>query len=108
MNNYISLFLSPLGRINRKEFWLVILISTSIWGVVVYAASKIEEIITFNQQVLFLLIPWLFIAISIINITIKRYRDLNKAWYLGLLILIVPIIGWIVWIIDCGFKKGIR
>lgn len=61
---------------------------------------------SFYLQIILLLIPWMLVVLSIINITIKRYRDLNNAWYFGILVLLFPIIGWLVWIIDCGFKKG--
>jgi uncharacterized membrane protein YhaH (DUF805 family) len=102
------------GRINRAKFWLVvlgILIVEAILLAVVFRdlpmSSKPEETLAnmgpITQLVLFVFAvvsTWISLATGI-----KRFHDRNKTgWWV--LIVLVPIIGHLWYLIECGFLKG--
>ncbi|HEX8168003.1 MAG TPA: DUF805 domain-containing protein [Beijerinckiaceae bacterium] len=100
--NYI--FTSFEGRINRQPFWMALLV---LWAVSI--AVTIVTSILFGPQstaayaiqiILGLVFLWPSLAIAV-----KRYHDRDKSgWWV--LILFIPIIGFIWYIVELGFLPG--
>jgi uncharacterized membrane protein YhaH (DUF805 family) len=106
MKTYFLLFLSPIGRVDRPKFWLVIIVNALIWAIFMLSVERLFQTIPFYLGALISFVVWLFVLFSLAFITIKRMHDRDRPWFYGLLGLMLPIIGWIWWIIECGFKKG--
>jgi uncharacterized membrane protein YhaH (DUF805 family) len=109
-----SLLFSFQGRVNRAKFWLVHLV---MWVVilVVFAAifgsaalssdpqAALQSVGTIGGLILFVvyvLAIWIGLAVAA-----KRWHDRNKsAWWI--LIALVPLVGGLWYLIECGFLKG--
>ena len=82
------------GRLNRAKWWLGVLI---IWAVELVAYLAVGDTV-FYVIVILLLWPWLAISI-------KRWHDRGKSgWWM--LIALVPLIGGLWFLIECGFLPG--
>ena len=99
-----NLFLTNTGRLDRQPFWigLIVLFLISL-------ALRVIFVILFGHHstlghVLYVLfdLPLLY---AWVNIGIKRFHDRNKSgWWV--LIVLVPLIGGIWYLIECGFLPG--
>ncbi len=99
-----NLFLTNTGRLDRQPWW--------IGAIVLFLVSAIARLILLLLlghhstlgHLLYLIveIPVLYASI---NIGIKRFHDRDKSgWWV--LIALIPIIGWIWYVIECGFLPG--
>ena len=109
-----NLLFSFQGRVNRAKFWLVAL-GIFVVEVILFAAilggaamsgdpEKIEAAIgPLDGVVIFVFVviaTWISIAVAV-----KRYHDRNKSgWWV--LIVLVPVIGGLWYLIECGFLRG--
>jgi len=102
------------GRVSRSKYWLVFLLSIFVTFVVVlFTVLAIPALIfmgTFSptvSSIVSILLYVLMIPMWIISIatTVKRFHDRDKSgWWV--LISLVPIIGALWILIECGFLKG--
>ena len=105
------------GRLNRQPFWLGLVLVVVVELVVFYAVSSLfgtftpgEDAGAYNMQ--FSPIGWIILAVLYIAVIwaglalqIKRWHDRNKSgWWC--LIGLVPLIGSIWVIVECGFLRG--
>lgn len=90
------------GRINRSAFWLKgLIVLCLLQGIVLFMMSRIVDIVGVGiASVISLLFLWMNLAVIA-----KRWHDRNKSGWWSL-IGIVPIIGGIWVLIECGFLKG--
>jgi len=96
-----SLLFSFEGRINRGKFWLGVVI---IWVVIGALAA-----VTYAVDSSSFLVVYYIVAIAAIwpslAIYVKRWHDRGKSgWWV--LIVFVPIIGYLWLLIECGFLAG--
>lgn len=101
--DFQALFLTNSGRINRQPYWIgsivVAVISVVVDAIITAILGKGAL-----GQTLVLLISLALLYASV-NIGIKRFHDRDKSgWWV--LIAFVPLIGWIWYIIECGFLPG--
>jgi uncharacterized membrane protein YhaH (DUF805 family) len=102
------------GRVNRAKFWLVAL-GIFVVEVILFAAilggaamsgdpeqiadaiGPLAGVVIFAFAVI---ATWISIAVAV-----KRYHDRNKSgWWV--LIVLVPVIGGLWYLIECGFLRG--
>ncbi len=105
---FISVYVNTLkryvdfkGRSNRAEFWTFILINSLISSILlklVGLASPMAGQVVAGIFSLFVLMPT-------VGVSVRRMHDLGKGggW---IFISLIPIIGYIWFIILCGVKKG--
>jgi uncharacterized membrane protein YhaH (DUF805 family) len=101
--DYQALFLTNDGRINRQPFWIgviIIFVVELIWRIVVH--------LIFSHGIIghFLVgIGALVLLYPSVNLGIKRFHDRDKSgWWV--LIALIPVIGWIWYLIEAGFLPG--
>ncbi|MPZ30005.1 MAG: DUF805 domain-containing protein [Rhodospirillales bacterium] len=109
-----NLLFSFQGRANRAKFWLVAL-GIVVVEVILFAAilggaamsGDPEEIASAIGPVAGVVI-FVFVVIATwisIAVAVKRYHDRDKSgWWV--LIVLVPIIGGLWYLIECGFLRG--
>ncbi len=91
-----QLFLRFDGRINRAKFWLGILIIWVVEGIL----GQLLEFTSPLYGVIALVLLWPSLAVAI-----KRWHDRGKSgWWV--LIVLIPLIGFIWAIIETGFLVG--
>ena len=108
------------GRANRAKFWLILIV-TDIVGMILFGilgavggGSMIPDAsgnmtmgsgplgIVTAVLALIVLIAMVWIGLAV---AVKRYHDRNKSgWWV--LICLVPFIGGLWYLIECGFLKG--
>ena len=102
------------GRANRAKFWLVAL-AILIVEVILFAAvfggaamsgdpermaAAAGPLASIVLVIFIVLATWISIAVAV-----KRYHDRNKSgWWV--LIVLVPVIGGLWYLIECGFLRG--
>jgi len=102
------------GRVNRAKFWLVVLgiavVQAVIYGAALGGAAASgdpEQAMNAVGPVMglvLLAVSIVFIWISLAN-AVKRFHDRNKSgWWI--LIVLVPVIGGLWYLIECGFLRG--
>src|SRR5688572_14333186 len=109
-----NLLFSFQGRVNRAKFWLValgifvvevILFAATLGGAamsgdpeqIAAAIGPLAGVVIFAFVVI---ATWISIAVAV-----KRYHDRNKSgWWV--LIVLVPVIGGLWYLIECGFLRG--
>jgi uncharacterized membrane protein YhaH (DUF805 family) len=104
--DFKKFYLSPEGRVNRKQFWL--------WLVVPFTAIEILLVLVdvatenFNPELSIGLLSGIFALVALIPtfiVYIKRFHDRDKSgWWL--LIALIPIIGAIWILVELGFLRG--
>lgn len=110
-----SLLFSFQGRINRAKFWLVdlgmIVVATIISAILIGGAElmsadaeRIVGAIGWANgaigAIVLVLVAWILLAIAV-----KRWHDRNKSgWWM--LINLVPGLGNLWYLIECGFLRG--
>jgi uncharacterized membrane protein YhaH (DUF805 family) len=111
----INLLFSFQGRINRAKFWLVHLgifvveaiVLSLMGGTAAIISGNYEQIIVVSGgatgavwTIVGVLAFWISLALEV-----KRWHDRNKSgWWM--LIILVPVIGSLWYLIECGFLKG--
>jgi len=109
-----NLLFSFQGRVNRAKFWLVAL-GIVVVEVILFAAilggaamSGDPEQIAAAIGPLAGVVIFAFVVIATwisIAVAVKRYHDRNKSgWWV--LIVLVPVIGGLWYLIECGFLRG--
>lgn len=111
MDNLKPLLLSFDGRINRGKFWtgivalLVVYIVLIVINLIfrgIFGDSVITMLIGIISIVVYLAMIWPSIALGV-----KRFHDRNKSgWWV--LISLVPVIGGLWYLIECGFLEGTK
>jgi uncharacterized membrane protein YhaH (DUF805 family) len=101
--DFQALFLTNSGRINRQPYWIgsiiLVVVSAIVDGIIAAILGH-----GFLGQLLVLIVSLILLYASI-NIGIKRFHDRDKSgWWV--LIALVPLIGWIWYLIECGFLPG--
>lgn len=92
--DFKQLFLSFDGRINRQPFWIGVV----ILFIVNVAASAIFAVWLAGIIQLVLIYPSLAVSV-------KRCHDRDKSgWWC--LLLLIPVVGFIWWVIDLGILEG--
>lgn len=103
-----SFLFSFSGRIGRKQFWL-----TSLFMLVINIVAFIPVVATFDEVtqtpgiigLIILLAVLVFNTWVSLALYVKRFHDRDKSgWWV--LISIVPIIGPIWLLVECGFLRG--
>jgi uncharacterized membrane protein YhaH (DUF805 family) len=108
MNNLLFSFD---GRINRARFWTGVAVLVAIY--IVLLVLNLVAALIFGEGVVTLLVGIVSIAAYLamiwpsIALGVKRFHDRNKSgWWV--LISLVPIIGGIWYLVECGFLEGTR
>jgi uncharacterized membrane protein YhaH (DUF805 family) len=99
--DYKTLLFSFEGRINRKPYWMFFLTVIAVNIVLVILSMAISEKMGTMLMLLFsILVLWSALALQA-----KRWHDRDKsAWWL--LMNLVPVIGPIWVLVECGFLRG--
>lgn len=89
------------GRVGRFDYWMTAIVTT-IAGAIVSGVSNETD----NAVVLLtLFVIWLATFIVSLSVDVKRWHDRDKSgWWM--LILLIPVIGWIWALIEMGFLPG--
>ena len=104
--DFKKFYLSPEGRVNRKQFWLwFVLPLTAIIFLLALVDVKTGN---YNPELSMGLFSGIFALVALIPaiiVYIKRFHDRDKSgWWV--LIGLIPIIGSIWLLIELGFLKG--
>ena len=103
--DFKQFYLSADGRVNRKQWWLWLILPLFILSIIV---SIIDAATGHDPQQGIGPITAIFSLLAIypsIVVYIKRFHDRDKSgWWV--LIALIPIIGAIWLLIECGFLKG--
>lgn len=104
--DFKKLYLSPEGRVNRKQFWLwLVLPLTAIEILLALVDVKTGN---YNPELSVGLFSGIFALVALIPaiiVYIKRFHDRDKSgWWV--LIGLIPIIGSIWLLVELGFLKG--
>jgi uncharacterized membrane protein YhaH (DUF805 family) len=109
-----TLLFSFQGRVNRAKFWLVniglVVVEAIVFGVAGGSAMITDApanmtmpsfgILGIVCLLVFIVLIWAGLAIAV-----KRWHDRNKSgWWV--LIALVPVIGGLWYLIECGFLRG--
>lgn len=102
------------GRANRAKFWLVALailivemvLFAAIFGGAALSGDPERMAAAAGPLASIVLVIFIVIATWIsIAVAVKRYHDRNKSgWWV--LIVLVPVIGGLWYLIECGFLRG--
>lgn len=95
--------LDPRGRINRRGWWIWGLAMPMGLGLLLHALLGIARVsFQTSEHLVNLVLLWPTLAVSI-----KRWHDRNHSgWWV--LIVLVPVVGWIAAIIANGLLPGTR
>lgn len=109
-----DLLFSFQGRANRAKFWLVALailivemvLFAAIFGGAALSGDPERMAAAAGPLASIVLVIFIVIATWIsIAVAVKRYHDRNKSgWWV--LIVLVPVIGGLWYLIECGFLRG--
>jgi uncharacterized membrane protein YhaH (DUF805 family) len=103
--DFKQFYLSADGRVNRKQWWLYLILPAFIISII---ASIIDASTGHDPQQGIGPITAIFSLLILypsIVVYIKRFHDRDKSgWWV--LIALIPIIGAIWLLIECGFLKG--
>jgi len=102
----IDTFLSPNGRLSRVRFWLAYIGLALVIAAVAWGALALRERTGKTD------VPWLTLILFIVPLAwinlclmVKRWHDRNRSG-LWLLINLIPGIGQMWTVIECGFIAG--
>ena len=108
---------SVMGRLSRAEFWMCLLAALGVWFMAIFAVFLIADVVAsrlipaqaeaFTAWVDVYVMPptgilmvWFLFALAA-----RRFRDRGKRPWWALIIL-VPYVGWLWILVECGFLKG--
>ena len=104
--DFKQFYLSAQGRVNRKQWWLWLVLPLIVVSMILGSVDR--GIGTFDAESGGGLLSGLWGLLTLIPailVDIKRWHDRDKSgWWM--LIVLVPIIGWIWFIVELGFLKG--
>ena len=104
--DYKQFYLSPEGRVNRKQWWLWLVLPLTAIGIVLVFVDMATG--RYNPERGIGLFSGIFALLSLIPgviVYIKRFHDRDKSgWWV--LIGLIPLIGPLWPLIECGFLKG--
>ena len=89
----LSKYATFTGRAHRREFWLFILVSTILWGVL----RVVDKILGWQHAGGFgtlSLLYSLLVLVPTIAVQVRRLHDTDRSWR-WLLLLLFPVIGWL-------------
>ena len=102
----IDTFLNPNGRLSRARFWLAYISLAAVAAAVAWGAMVLRERTGKTD------VPWLTLVLFIVPLSwmnlclmVKRWHDRNRSG-LWLLINLIPGIGQLWTVIECGFIAG--
>lgn len=110
----MDLLFSFKGRIRRSQYWLAALVAGVVFGVLInviigftFAANpgaleqgQFQPIVWIGMGLAYIPLIWISLALAI-----KRWHDRDKSgWWV--LIGLIPIVGGIWTLIECGFLDG--
>ena len=104
--DFKKFYLSPDGRVNRKQWWLWLVLPFTVIGTLLGFVDMSTG--NYNPEAGIGLFSGIFAILSLIPaiiVHIKRFHDRDKFGWWGLIVLI-PIIGAIWLLIELGFLKG--
>ena len=87
--DFINIFISFSGRINRAKYWIAVLVYTAInivFAALAYVGSASTALHGISTVV------GIAMTISAIGVTIKRLHDRNKSGWYVLLFLVAPVV----------------
>ena len=109
-----NLLFSFQGRVNRAKFWLValgifvveVILFAAILGGAAMSGDPEQMAAAIGPLAGVVIFAFVVIAIWIsIAVAVKRYHDRSKSgWWV--LIVLVPVIGGLWYLIECGFLRG--
>ena len=110
-----NLLFSFQGRINRAKFWLVHLGIFVVEAIVLSLMGGTAAIISGDYEQVIIVsggatgVVWTIVGVLAFWISlaagVKRWHDRNKTgWWM--LIILLPVIGGLWYLIECGFLKG--
>lgn len=96
-----QLYVGLRGRIGRRQFWLQGVLALAALALFATALLDIAQLPAERSELLVdVLLFWPLLAVSA-----KRWHDRNRSgWWV--LVLFVPLIGWLWALIDNGFVRG--
>ena len=102
----IRLLFSWRGRISRAGWWLGNLMSVLVTGLLYLLSDRTSSDGSLAAYIQenggFVIATFIYIQVCL---TIKRYHDIGRSGYYSLL-LFIPVIGWLIIFVSCGFMKG--
>jgi uncharacterized membrane protein YhaH (DUF805 family) len=104
--NWKQFYLSAQGRVNRKQFWLWLVLPGTLISVVLVLLDLALGTYDAKDGVgLFSGIFSLVIIVPAILVYIKRWHDRDKSgWWM--LIVLIPLVGAIWFLVELGFLPG--
>lgn len=96
-------FLDPRGRVTRKTWWIYGVLAPLGLGLLLYALLSIAQVKgEVAERAVNVLLLWPTLAVSI-----KRWHDRDSSgWWV--LVMLVPVVGWLVALVFNGFLAGTR
>lgn len=111
--NFKKLFLKLNGRIGRRTFWIsiIILLVAQILITIILQLMGLSRINEDGTQNIYFWVSLLIVLTiflwPIMCVSTKRYHDRGRSgWWQ--LVLLIPVGGLVVFIIDAGFLRGVR
>ena len=97
--DYKDVWLTFDGRISRSDFWLKGALPIFVVNLLI---SAIDSVITGGLIATLVSIALIYPSVAV---GIKRFHDRDKSgWWV--LVALIPIIGWIWYLVECGILKG--
>lgn len=98
--DFQQLFLSPQGRLNRKPYWIGVLILTAVQFASEFAFGGFDRGVSVPAIVVSLLLIYPNAVLGI-----KRCHDRDRSgWFL--LIVLIPLLGALWLLVELGFLRG--
>lgn len=100
------------GRISRTGWWLGNFMSVFVAGLlflfdIITSSNSISSngslAVYIQEDGGYIIAAFIYIQVCL---AIKRYHDLGVSGYYSLL-LFIPVIGWFIILVSCGFMKGV-
>jgi uncharacterized membrane protein YhaH (DUF805 family) len=104
--DFKQFYFSPDGRVNRKQWWLWLIVPFTIIGILLVFLDMATG--RYNPEMGVGLFSGIFALLSLIPaiiVYIKRFHERDKSG-LWVLIGLIPLIGPLWLLIECGFLKG--
>jgi len=104
--DYQKFYLSPQGRVNRKQLWLYLVLPAVVVSIILSIIDASIGTVDPESGLGLLSGLWsLIVLIPAIIVYIKRFHDRDKSgWWV--LIGLIPIIGALWLLVELGFLKG--
>ena len=104
--DFKKFYLSPEGRVNRKQFWLWLVLPLTVIEILLVLVDVATK--NYNPELGIGLLSGIFALVALIPtviVYIKRFHDRDKSgWWV--LISLIPVIGAIWILVELGFLKG--